>query len=217
MLDSHGYRHSGTTDINFNFNFGFSWFYFSEISLLFILWFLLRILIQIHWFLVPWIVLWVFFPNISKSLISIHVSSSDLIKFQKIPWNYLNYLWIPPLFTIILFNSWLFDKIGEFGNSFDTNWCVINDRINSSRQWWCHQNIGEYFSLIIMPKSLTIIVMMLILQWTNQNQETYIQSARVQMIGHLVMKNQSWLSSGKLIFPNNLFSKNNEIGSKKVK
>ena len=107
--------------------------YFSLVHLMISLW----ILIQIQWFFIPKIRLRVFFPKISKSLISIHILTSNLTKFQKIIQNYLNSPWILPLFTTILLNSWLFDKIGEFGINFDTNWCVFNDRINSFRHGAC--------------------------------------------------------------------------------
>ena len=90
-----------------------------------------RILIQIQWFLIPWLCFQVLFPKILIFLISHHDSSSDLIKFQKIIWNYPISPWKRPLFTTILLNLWLFDKITEFGISFDMNWCVINDRFNS--------------------------------------------------------------------------------------
>ena len=114
----------------------------------------LWILIQILWFLIPWISFQVFFPNISIFLISHHDSSSDLIEFQKIIWKYHISLWNRPLFTTILLNSWLFDKIGVLGICFDTNWCVINDCINSIRHTWTslkrtcqvspHHIIGPY-------------------------------------------------------------------------
>ena len=87
----------------------------------------LRILIQIHIFFIMWIHLRVFFPKISKSLIYLHIALSDLTEFQNIPRNYLNSQWIRLLFTTILLNSWLFDKIGEFGNCFDSWPCVFND------------------------------------------------------------------------------------------
>ena len=93
-----------------------------------------RILIQIQWFLFPWIHLRVLFPKISKPLISIHISSSNLIKFKKIIWNYPNSLWIRPLFTTIPLNSCLFPKIGEFSINFDSWPCVFNDLAVSIRQ-----------------------------------------------------------------------------------
>ena len=74
-----------------------------------------QIFIKIEWFLISWIHLWVLFPNVLKSLISPLNSSSDLIKFQRIPKNYLYTRWIRPLFTSILFNLWLTFKICDFG------------------------------------------------------------------------------------------------------
>ena len=83
---------------------------------------------------------WVIFYSVDLSLSSLsksikiisHLnSSSHLIKFQKISQNSLISPWNRPLFTTILLNSWLFDKFGEFGINFDTNWCVINDCIDS--------------------------------------------------------------------------------------
>ena len=44
--------------------------------------------------------------------------------------NYSKYLWIQSLFNIILVNSCLKLKIGDFGIYFDTNLCVFNDRVN---------------------------------------------------------------------------------------
>ena len=93
----------------------------------------LRILIQIQWFLILWIYLRVLFPKISNCLISINISLSNWIKFENIPQNYLNSLWIQPLFTTIPLNSWLFLKIGEFGIYFDSWPCVFNDLVVSIR------------------------------------------------------------------------------------
>ena len=75
-----------------------------------------------------WIRLWVLFSKIQISLISNHILLS---RFQNIPRNYLISLWIRPLFTSILFNSWLFLKICEFDHCFDSIWCVFNDHIKS--------------------------------------------------------------------------------------
>ena len=63
-----------------------------------------QIMIQIEQFFILWIRLQVFFLNIVKSLISHLNLSSDLIKFQEHPKNFLISLWIQPLFTIILTN-----------------------------------------------------------------------------------------------------------------
>ena len=93
-----------------------------------------RILIQIQWFFILWIPLRVFFPKISNYLISIHISSFDLIKFEKIFRNYLNFLWIRLLFTTIPLNSWFNLKIGEFYINFDSLLCVSNDLMVSIRQ-----------------------------------------------------------------------------------
>ena len=82
-------------------------------------------------------------------------SSSDLIEFQKISQNCLISPWIRPLLTTILFNSWLFDKISEFGINIDTNWCVINDRINS----FCQnppQICSIAYGLMFSPTSLAL-------------------------------------------------------------
>ena len=92
-----------------------------------------RILIEIKWFLIIWILLWVLFPNLSISLIFHLNSSSDLIEFQRSLKNSLISSWIRPLFTTILFNLWLFHKIGEFGIIFDMNRSAINERIDSFR------------------------------------------------------------------------------------
>ena len=91
-----------------------------------------RLLIQIEWFLIPWIDLWVIF--LKPPLISHLNSSSNLINFQKISWKYLNSLWIRPLFTIIPFNSWLIPNIGKLGFISDTRPCAIDDLTISSHQ-----------------------------------------------------------------------------------
>ena len=68
------------------------------------------------------------------SLISNLDSSVDLIKFFIHLNKYPNSPWIRTLFTIILVNSSLNLKIGDFHIYFDTNLCVFSDRANSFRQ-----------------------------------------------------------------------------------
>ena len=91
------------------------------------------LLIQIEWFLIPRIDLWVFFLKTPFSLISHLNSSSNLTKFQKISRKYLNSLWIQPVFTIIPLNSLLIPQTGKFGIIFDTRPCEIDDLVVSSR------------------------------------------------------------------------------------
>ena len=74
----------------------------------------------VEWFFIPLIRLRVLFLIISNCLISMTISSSDLIKFEEIFQNSPNFLWIWPLFTNIPLNSWLSFKIGEFGYYFDS-------------------------------------------------------------------------------------------------
>ena len=85
--------------------------------------------IHIQLFFIPWIRLWVLFPKISNCLLSIHISSFNLIKFEEIIRNYLNSFWIQPLFTTIPLNLWLVLKIGEFGIYFHSWLCVFNDLV----------------------------------------------------------------------------------------
>ena len=119
--------------IAFDFNFHFSRFSISKISLLLTWWFLHK-----SWskFIDFWLRGFVFkssFQNINFPIFSpwfivwFDQISKDHLKFSNSSWDW-------PLFTTILLNSWLFDKIGEFGISFDTNWCVINDCIDSFHQ-----------------------------------------------------------------------------------
>ena len=70
-----------------------------------------QILIEIQWFLIPWICFQILFLKILISLISHNDSLFDLIEFQKIIWNYHNSPLNRPLFTTMLLNSWLFDKL----------------------------------------------------------------------------------------------------------
>ena len=99
----------------------------------------LRNQIKIQWFFIPWICLRVLFPKISNCLISITILSSDLVKFKEIFRNYLNSLWIQPLFTNIPLNSWFNLKIGEFGYYFDSWPCVFNDlTVSTCHTWQSH-------------------------------------------------------------------------------
>ena len=84
--------------------------------------------------MIPRIDLWVFFLKTPFSLISHHNSLSNLTKFQKISWKYLNSLWIRLVFTIIALNSLLIPQIGKFGIIFDAIPREIDDLAVSSRQ-----------------------------------------------------------------------------------
>ena len=89
---------------------------------------------QIRWILIPWNRLEVFFHNLSFSPIYIIDSSSDLIKIEEIIKDFLNSLWIRPLFTIIHLNSRYFHQIGKFGLCFDSWPCAIDDHSVFFRQ-----------------------------------------------------------------------------------
>ena len=89
---------------------------------------------QIRWFFILWKHFEVLFHNLLFPPISIINSSSNLIKFEEIIINFLIFLWIWPLFTIIPLNSNYFHQIGKFGLCFDTRPCEIDDLSVSARQ-----------------------------------------------------------------------------------
>ena len=84
--------------------------------------------------MIPWNRFEVYFHKIPFSPISTINFSSDLIKFEEYVKEFLNSLWIRPIFTIIPLNSSEFPKIGKFGIIFDAIPLAIDDLAVSFRQ-----------------------------------------------------------------------------------
>ena len=133
-LSSYSFRFHFWIVIWVNLNFGFLWIIISEISLLFIRWFLREIRSKLS----------VFFCSMDSSLspLSNNIKFPNfyphlIVRFDQIRRDHqilLEFYVDLTLLTTIPFNWYLFPKIGEFGINFDSWPCVFNDLAVSIRQ-----------------------------------------------------------------------------------